>query len=526
MSLLRTRRLLGLAKIAAIGCLLAASMSAVELATSEGAGASLTVTGTGSSYSAVAINNWVGQVANLYGLSVNYQTSSSVYGLDNFAANQVNFGASEIGYSSGQASQTPNVQYQYLPDVAGATCLMYNVPSETQQPIQNLQLDSQVLAGIFTGTITNWNDKAIAALNPGTSLPSRPIVVVYRTDPSGDNYIFSDYTRQTQPSLWAAYTSALGFPNASNANWPIPQASSTVGNYNFSSFVGQSGSDNASNYVAANPGSITYVETAYALLHGQPCAAVQNASGNFVQPSSQADAIALTHDALYPDLEQNLSGVYTAPEGAAYPISAYSYIITQTAGLDPAVGQVLGKFISFMACQGQISAGQLGYSPIPPNLVQDDFDAITRLPGAAPPPPLTAAGCPNPYLTGAATYVGGPIQLSSGGASTGAAVASSGSTASIAGLKQTSAASLSNAIEAKKHGGLQAAPGQQPGAALNTAVGELAGVSSPTTVYTGLALALLALLIVPPLIFFFVVPAIRRRQLAHAAAATETEEIA
>ena len=114
-----------------------------------------------------------------------------------------------------------------------------------------------------------------------------------------------------------------------------------------------------------------------------------------MQPSSVGDAIALTHDALYPDLEQNLAGVFTAPEAGAYPISAYSYLITSING-SPAKNAVLGKFIAFLACQGQISAGQLGYSPIPPNLVADDFAAIQRLPGAAPPPALNGTDLPEP----------------------------------------------------------------------------------------------------------------------------------
>lgn len=362
-----------------------------------------TVTGTGSSYAAVAINQWAAQALSLYGLSINYETSSSVIGLDDFAQSQVDFGASEIGYSTGQADDTPPAgdTYQYLPDVAGAECLMYNLNTITGAAVTNLNLDSQVIMGIFSGQIHSWNNSQIAALNPNVALPSAPIIVVYRTDASGDNYIFSDYLYTLQQSAWTAYANTLNVPNGATAVWPTPQGSGSTGPYTFSNWVGQSGSDNSSDYVASTNGTITYVETAYAIEHNKPCAYVENSSGNFVKPSEGADAIALTNDQLQPDLEQNLTGVFQSPQASAYPISAYSYIITQEQQMPAAKGAVLGQFVQFVACRGQIAAGELGYSPLPPNLVQDDFDAIRRMNGAADPGQVTASNCPNPYVTGA-----------------------------------------------------------------------------------------------------------------------------
>jgi len=499
----RARRALGVAGALSV----AVSALGLQLAGSTPAVAGVTSTGSGSSYAAVALNNWVGQVANLYGLSINYQTSSSVLGLDGFVQHQVDFAASEIGYNAGQANgEPPPGTYQYLPDVAGATCLMYNLQSSTQQPVQDLQLSSAVMMGVFSGTITNWNDPAIAALNPGVLLPNRQIGVVYRTDASGDNYLFSDYLSNTQPGQWAAFNHAVT-PNYSipSALWPAPSGGSgRIGPYDMTGFNGQAGSDNSSNYVAANPGTITYVETAYAILHGMPCAAVQNASGAFVQPSSVADAIALTHDCLNADLTQNLGGcngqpgVYQAPEPAAYPISAYSYLVTSTTGMSVDKAAVLAKFINFLACQGQVSAGQLGYSPIPPNLILDDFAAIGRLPGQSPPPAPTAESCPNPYLTGAAEYVGGPVQLTTGGS--GAVSGGAPSNVSVAGVKQVSAADLSKQLTAKAHGGLLAAPGQHLGVALNAAVADLLKVSGPTAGILAVTAVFIVLLVVPPVI--------------------------
>jgi len=361
-----------------------------------------TISGSGSSYAAVAINQWVAEIAAVNGDNINYQTSASVIGLNEFAQQQVDFAASEIGYSTKQANYTPpaSFRYQYLPDVAGATCLMYNLSGPTGQPITSLRLDSQALTGIFTGAITSWNNAQIQALNPGVLLPSSAIVVVDRTDPSGDNYLFSNYLWTEHSSEWDTFAAALQFPSGPQAIWPTPQNGGSHAGYNFQSWVGQSGSDNASNYVASSTGTITYVETAYAILHNKPCAFIENASGHWLQPSEYGDAVALQADQLKPDLEQELSGVYANTSPAAYPISAYSYLVTPEGQMPTSKGAVLGRFIRFFACTGQEAAGRLGYSPLPPNLVEDDFKAISRINGAAAPPSApTAANCPDPYLT-------------------------------------------------------------------------------------------------------------------------------
>jgi phosphate transport system substrate-binding protein len=371
-----------------------------------------TITGTGSSYAAVAIDQWVAQMQSIYGDAVNYQTSSSVIGMNDYAQRQVDFGASEIGYSTGQANNTPaSGSYQYLPDVAGATCLMYNLTGSVGNHVTNLRLDPAVMTGIFTGKITNWSDPAIRALNRGVPLPNRPIVVTFRTDASGENYLFGDYLQHEEPSAWAAYTHTLGFPDAPQAIWPYPQQGGSSGSYSFTNWVGESGSDNASNYVASNAGTITYVETAYALLHHEPCASIRNASGNYVAPSELNDAVALERAQLLPDLEQKLAGVYSNPLKQAYPISAYSYLLVALSPrgtIDPAKGKVLGQFVDYFACAGQQAAGQLGYSPLPPNLVQEDLNGIARITGAAAPPKLSASTCKNPYVDGQTPLPGEP----------------------------------------------------------------------------------------------------------------------
>lgn len=541
----------------AVGALvLLAATSSLALALTAGPAAAdgPTISGVGSSYAALAIVQWDAQVASLYGDSVNYSTQSSVIGLNEFAQYpQVDFGASEIGYSSGQANQLPpsSFAYQYLPDIAGATCMDYNLSTSLGQRITNLDLDSSVLVGIFTGTITTWNNPAIAALNPGIELPNTPIIVVYRTDASGDNFIFSDYLYDTQPAAWNAYTSALQSPAGAQAIWPqAPSGAARVGQYNFQNWNGESGSDNASHYVYQNPGSITYVETGYAIDNGNPCAAVQNASGAWVKPSATADAIALQNDQLQPDLEQNLIPVFNSPQSGAYPISAYSYLIMAEQSEIPAAKQAVeAQYVEFLACRGQIAAGDLGYSPLPPNLVQDDFDAVGRITGVQPPAP-TAANCPDPYITGsfgqgiaaptvsatttagatsstggaaAANSVATTSGTSGGSAASSAARASSGASSGKAASSAAggaaspgaaaSAATGSSAASTKTTRTTQppATPprGQIAGVAMQNATDKLLGLPGPSgTVFLG-AMGFLAVLVLPPLI-----ASVRRRRQA------------
>ncbi len=381
-----------------------------------------TITGGGSTYSSIAIGQWVSQVGALYGDTVDYEQSSSIVGLNEFAAGQVNFAASEIGYSSGQANQeppgSPGTTYQYVPAVAGATCLMYNVKSTTDHQVTSLNLDPEVMGLIFTGQVTKWNAPQIAAINPGIPLPRSPITVVYRSDAAGENYIFSQYLDTEDPSDWNGYTSAVRSPAGAQAVWPIPQGGGKpIRRYDTSGWIAQAGANAASNYVGSTPGTITYVETGYALEHNKPCASILNDAGNYVQPSERADAVALQNDAFQRDLEQYLPPVFASRQPHAYPLSAYSYLVTPEHQVGPHIGKVLGAFIRFAVCQGQQAAGRLGYSPIPPNLVQDAFIAIDHINGAtrAPATP-TAANCANPTITGTQLKGIGGAVLSGGGA--------------------------------------------------------------------------------------------------------------
>ena len=390
-----------------------------------------TLTMTGSSFASVAIQQWVGQVDTVDDLNINWQVTSSVIGLNTFALNQVDVGASDIPYSSMQASELPDFPYQYIPDVAGGLSFMYNLTGTNGQQITSLILDARVSEEIFLGEITSWNDPAIAAVNPQLAgdLPNTRIIPVYRTDASGENYQLSGYLLHEDASDGGNFATAQtafesGFPAGSpTAVWPTPAPGVTIphqypgwlDNY----LVGQNGPDNAANYVAAtsSDGAITYVEPAYAKAHDFPVASLLNTSGHAVQPISANVSTALKDARLNPDLSQNLAKVYSDRSPDAYPLSAYSYLVAPcspslasahhsacdgggTSTFPAGKGYALGEFIDYLACAGQEQVSDLGYAPLPKNLVKDDFKAIGRLNGGVQPPPPTATNCANPTITG------------------------------------------------------------------------------------------------------------------------------
>ena len=382
---------------------------------------------TGSSFAGVAISQWQGQFNEISGGNINFTVSNSVLGMNGFCNRTVDFGATDISYATNQSNCPTNqvpYPFQYMPDVAGGLSFEYNLTGQNGQQITNLVLNAPTLLGIFTATITNWNNPAIAALNPGLRLPNEPITSYFRSDPSGESYLLGDYFVHTDPGPFTAFqqsaqVSPAGSPSAFWAQYP---AAPPAG------LVGVNGSDAASQGPVHTPGGITYVETAYAKNVGMPVASVVNAAGVPVQPASYNVAVALTGAILYSDLTQNLGGVYTNPNPNAYPISAYSYFVAQcvpsqaatqnfscdSAGnvtMGTAQGAELAQFIAFVACLGQAKMADLGYSPIPPNLVEDDFQAAGRLPGGVTPPQPTAQNCDNPYITGQLQPPGNPTQV-------------------------------------------------------------------------------------------------------------------
>lgn len=352
------------------------------------------VVGAGSTWSANAIQRWTADVAR-FGLRVNYQANGSSAGRQFFIVNQVDFAVSEIPFQPAEIAALGGNRWAYLPIVAGGTSFMYNLRDAGGRQVTNLRLSPGTVARIFTGRITRWNDPAIVAENPGLNLPGQQIVPVVRSDGSGTSAQLSMFFSKVTPDVWAQFAREQGIPPTFTSNWPL-----------FAGAVGQSGSDGVADYVkngATGAGAITYVETSYAIERGFPVALVRNASGNYVAPTSRSVSKALELATIIDapgdpsrHRTQVLDRVYTHPDPIAYPISSYSYMIIRTNNIAPEKGAVISRFIYYFVCDGQAKAEPLGYSPLPPNLVQVAFSATREMPGAAAPPALR--DCRNPTI--------------------------------------------------------------------------------------------------------------------------------
>ncbi len=234
----------------------------------------------------------------------------------------------------------------HFPTVLGAVVLTYNLPGVTQ----TLKLTPDVIADIYLGRVTKWNDQRIASLNPGVALPNDDIIVVHRSDGSGTTFVFTDYLSAVSPA-WAS-----GPGRGKEIQWPVG--------------LGGKGNEGVAGQVKQTPGAMGYVELAYARQNRLPAAAVQNASGNFVEPSIESITAAAEGAAekLPPNTDYRVSIVN--PQGAgAYPISSFTWILVYRNQPDAEKGRKLVDFMHWALTEGQSMAPALDYAPLPSSLV-------------------------------------------------------------------------------------------------------------------------------------------------------------
>lgn len=342
------------------------------------------ISGAGSSWSANAVDQWRRNVTQ-YGMRVNYASTGSVDGRNQFKGGTVDFAVTETPYGlkdNGVTEALPTQNFAYMPIVAGGTAFMYNLTSGGQR-ITNLRLSGETISKMFTGAITKWNDKAIADDNPGLTLPDRSIVPVVRSDGSGSTAQFTLWMSKQHASIWDSYCRSVGRSTPCGQTSFFPTKAG---------MVAQPNSQGVSGYVAqkANEGTITYVEYSYALKTGFPVAKVLNKAGYYTEPTAKNVAVALlgakintTRGDEY--LTQILDGVYNNKDARTYPLSSYSYMVVPTevqGSFTDAKGKTLSAFSNYFLCEGQQQAEVLGYSPLPVNLVKAGLDQVKLIPGA------------------------------------------------------------------------------------------------------------------------------------------------
>ena len=494
---------------------------APALATS--AGSYIAISGSGSSWSSVALSQWA-QNLHANGISINFNPDGSAAGRADYMAQQVDFAASDPPFRNGTdpfdtgGAEHPNVGYSYVPDTAGGTAFMYHLDVGGHL-ITNLRLSGETIMKIFTGQITNWDNPEITK-DYGTQLPNIPIIPVVRSDGSGATFFFTRWLAHMFPTQWNAFCSKVSGGKVGGPGKPCGQTEFYPTHWGAA--VAQNGSNNVASYITASygQGAIGYDEYAYALNSHYPVVKVLNPAGYYVLPTASNVAVALTkaqinEDSSSPDfLQQDLDSVYTFKDPRSYPLSSYSYLIVPRNGatipsnFSKGDGVTLSTYIDYFLCAGQQYSAELGYSPLPLNLVEGGLLQSGKIPGAILPPSL-ASGCDNPTLKNGKLVVladapypskcdklGAPLDCTTG--------ASSGPSAS------TSAGTGPSSGNSSQPGNTQPVATVSEGPVTGTVVNLAASDSSPTMLGLLTAVEILLVIAVPPAVY----AVLRRRRQA------------
>ena len=313
----------------------------------------LKLTGAGATFPYPIYSKWFDSYNQKTGTQINYQSIGSGAGIKQLKSETVDFGASDVALSDKDLKEMPREVAQ-IPTVAGAVAIVYNVP----QVKAKIKLSGPVLAEIYLGAITKWNDAKIAALNAGAALPDTAITVAHRSDGSGTSNIFTSYLKAVSPQ-WATKVGA-----GKSVAWPAG--------------VGGKGNDGVASVVKSTKGGIGYVELAYAEQNKMSYAAMRNASGQFVEPT--VDATVAAAQGGVAGLQKDIrTPIVNAPGAASYPIAGYTYILAYKQAKDAAKGKAIAAFLKWAMEDGQASAKDLLYAPLPKEVVALNEKTIESL---------------------------------------------------------------------------------------------------------------------------------------------------
>ncbi len=277
---------------------------------------------------------------------IDYQSIGSGGGIKQTKEQTIDFGASDSPMSDEDLKSAPG-PILHVPTVLGAVVLTYNLQG-VQQP---LRFSPDVIADIFLGKITAWDDARIKADNPGVNLPSGNITVVTRSDGSGTSAVFTDYLSKISPE----WKEKVG--QGTSPKWPAPGT------------LGGKGNEGVTGQVKQTPNTIGYVELAYAVQNKLPVALIKNSSGNYVEPS--LDAVTAAAAEMLPNTPEDLRVSITNAGGAnAYPIASYTYILVYKEQKDAAKGKAVADFLWWGIHDGEKYAKELLYAPLPADIVK------------------------------------------------------------------------------------------------------------------------------------------------------------
>ncbi len=331
--------------------------SALAIATLAGgslAAQAIQINGAGATFPGPIYAKWFSEYNKLHSdIRINYQPLGSGAGIKQVTERTVFFGASDGPMTPEQLLAAPG-KLLHLPTVLGAVVPVYNLPGVSQE----LKFDGPVLANIFLGKITKWNDPAIAATNPGVNLPGTYIVVAHRSDGSGTTYIWVDYLSKVS----AEFKKTVGVGTA--VKWPVGVAGAK--------------NDGVAAIVSQTPGALGYVELIFALNTKTAYGQVKNASGKFVKASLDSVSAAAAAAAKQMPADYRVS-ITNAPGDGVYPISSFTWMLFYQDPKDKKQGKAMVDFMKWALTDGQRFAGEMGYAPIPKNVVEMELKTLDTI---------------------------------------------------------------------------------------------------------------------------------------------------
>ncbi len=310
------------------------------------------LTGAGATFPYPIYSKWFSEYQAAHpGVEINYQSIGSGGGIRQMTAGLVDFGATDAPATDEQLAPSKS-KLIHIPTVLGAVVPIFNVPG-----VNDLKFSPDVLADIYLGKITEWNDGRIAKDNVGVNLPNLKITVVHRADGSGTTFIFTDYLSKVSPE-WAN-----GPGKGASPAWPTG--------------IAGKGNEGVAGYVRQMQGTVGYVELIYALQNKISYGSVKNASGSFVKASIEGVTAAAAGVKQFPD-DYRVS-ITNAPGKEAYPISSFTWMLVPLKSADPAKGKVIKDLLSWIVKSGEDEAAGLSYAPLPKNVVEKELKTIYSL---------------------------------------------------------------------------------------------------------------------------------------------------
>jgi phosphate transport system substrate-binding protein len=298
------------------------------------------ITAAGATFPYPIYNKWFTEYNQIHpNVKINYQSIGSGGGITQTSEGTVDFGASDMPVTDDKIAAA-KVKFMHIPTVLGAVVPIYNIPGVSKV----LNFSGDVIADIYLGKITKWNDPRLVKDNPGANLPDTAILPVYRSESSGTTFIFTDYLSKVSP----AWKTTVG--NNSAVKWPAG--------------IGAKGNEGVAGMVRQTPGSLGYVELIYALSNNMSYGAVKNAAGKFLQGSPEGVTAAAAAASKTMPADYRVS-ITNAPGAASYPISSFTYLLIPLKFADPAKGAAVKEFLNWMLEHGESEAAGMHYAPLP-----------------------------------------------------------------------------------------------------------------------------------------------------------------